>query len=44
MKSNKKTNVRRRLTRKEREELVKRLYEQGYTHREIARELYLRYY
>ncbi|HIP25198.1 MAG TPA: hypothetical protein EYG81_01855 [Archaeoglobus profundus] len=39
MKANKKTEEKRRLTRKEKEELVKKLYEQGYTYREIAKKL-----
>jgi len=39
MKSNTKTNGKKRLTRKEKEELVKKLYEQGYTYREIAKKL-----
>ena len=39
MKSNTKTNEKKKLTRKEKEELVKKLYEQGYTYREIAKKL-----
>ena len=39
MKSNTKANEKKRLTRKEKEELVKKLYEQGYTYREIAKKL-----
>jgi len=39
MKSNTKANEKNRLTRKEKEELVKKLYEQGYTYREIAKKL-----
>ena len=39
MKTNKKTDEKKRLTRKEKEELVKKLYEQGYTYREIAKKL-----
>jgi len=39
MKSNTKTEEKKRLTRKEKEELVKKLYEQGYTYREIAKKL-----
>jgi len=39
MKSRKKTVRKGILSRKEKEELVKRLYEQGYTYRDIAKEL-----
>ena len=39
MKTNKKTDEKKRLTRKEKEESVKKLYEQGYTYREIAKKL-----
>lgn len=39
MTSNREPSRNKRLSRKEKEELVKKLYEQGYTYREIAKEL-----